>query len=479
MVATVGANGIKIVENANKIGTNTDVSNLKEQYYDDLFANLRENQYGDAKLTAEQEKDLDTVVMNAINYASQTVANRDGKNTLSGKDGAVGLSEWATESTYQFLGLDIYNKDDVKKMKSIFDAMDEDNNGKLDEKELMAVYLYKDATSDGMPEEGTITLDGSVNSGKERTGLAANMVSLADNDGKTLFDSLFSLIGTKAPKAPENEDGAKKGGYGTLNGVIEASAQGDYMGDCWFLSGLTSFSYSDKGRQIIQDTIKDNGDGTYTVNLQGVKQSYSFSEAEITEARNSGNYSTGDDDVLLMEIATERFLRELSSGKVKVSDDAPNFLSEEDRQEGANPLNGGSPNHTLYLLTGKTANNQYNTEHPFYAEFVATYGIQADNPCEGYSTGTSLDYAYDKIEENDGNVWATMVVGYDDKTKCEITDVNGNKITLTNAECHALSIKSVKGDVVTLVNPWDTTAEINVTKDEVKKFASDIYFAIM
>ena len=56
-----------------------------------------------------------------------------------------------------------------------------------------------------------------------------------------------------------------------------------------------------------------------------------------------------------------------------------------------------------------------------------------------------------------------------------VKDVNGKSVTLSNGNGgHMWSIKSVKGDKVTIVNPWDSSKEITVSKDEIAKYVTGI-----
>ncbi len=72
-------------------------------------------------------------------------------------------------------------------------------------------------------------------------------------------------------------------------------------------SRAKQLKFSEPGKQIIKDSIENNGDGTYTVNFKGVDKSYTFTSEDLDKARESNIYSLGDDDVLLMEVATEAF----------------------------------------------------------------------------------------------------------------------------------------------------------------------------
>lgn len=113
-----------------------------------------------------------------------------------------------------------------------------------------------------------------------------------------------------------------------IDGVIGDFAQGS-IGDCNFLASLKAFSLNETGAQMIKDAIEPNFDEngnivgynvtfegigkTYSVSLEEMKQYDINSENEIVwngeEYVDSGeaNYSLGDDDVMLLEMAYEKY----------------------------------------------------------------------------------------------------------------------------------------------------------------------------
>ena len=96
-----------------------------------------------------------------------------------------------------------------------------------------------------------------------------------------------------------------------VNGQIEATKQGR-SGDCWLLSDINSMSQTEWGKQAISDAVKSDGAGGANVTFKGAakgeQNSYNISAEELEDAKASGKYSSGDDDMLALELATEKYL---------------------------------------------------------------------------------------------------------------------------------------------------------------------------
>ena len=96
-----------------------------------------------------------------------------------------------------------------------------------------------------------------------------------------------------------------------INGKIEPSKQGE-LADCYFLAQINALAGTDFGKTAIKNSITDNDDGSYTVSLKGADKSYKISKQEILYAKTLTQdgynvYSEGDDDVLLLELAFEKY----------------------------------------------------------------------------------------------------------------------------------------------------------------------------
>ncbi len=255
---------------------------------------------------------------------------------------------------------------------------------------------------------------------------------------------------------------------------IDDSKQGKH-GDCWLLAGLNSLSYSKNGQKIIEDAISVNRNGSYNVAFKGLYLSINITPEELEKARKEGSYSAGDDDVLLMELAFKKALQLVEDGEV----DAPDWLIKQ-AKNGETPIDGGTLEAVIFMLTGEETEYQYNCYHPD-CDGSANAELQRLLPGLAWLLNNSMERVFDKIEENPEGYCAQISFygpeGTADDEPITIKDVNGNDVVLTYGDGgHAWSIKSVDGDNVVIVNPWDSSVEITVSKEELLKYAKCIRY---
>lgn len=257
-----------------------------------------------------------------------------------------------------------------------------------------------------------------------------------------------------------------------INREIEDFSQGTGF-DCWMISGLKSLSFSEKGQKIISDSITINDDGSYTVSFGGLKNAqYTITEKELQRATKNEKYTTGDDDVLLMEIAFEKALKDVKNGKYEV----PDYVLSQVKYK-SDVLSGGQLQTFIYLMTGDNSDVAYNCYHSDLA-YDETYQQQkVKDILYGELYNTELEEIYDKIEENPEDYAAVLSVknGGSVLGEISVTDVDGNEVILADGS-HAISIKSIEDDVLTLVNPWDTSSELKVEKDEINEYVKRVAY---
>ncbi len=138
----------------------------------------------------------------------------------------------------------------------------------------------------------------------------------------------------------------------TSDGKIDYAPQGG-QGDCWFLACANSLSTTEWGTEAIKEAIKDDKNNEeYKVNLKGVDFEATFSYEDVEKAKKAvkggthgaPKYSTGDVDMLLLEMAAEKYLQKEMDENGLV------------RKDSDNPLVNGNISGKLslsYMLTGK------------------------------------------------------------------------------------------------------------------------------
>lgn len=223
-----------------------------------------------------------------------------------------------------------------------------------------------------------------------------------------------------------------------INGLIEGFEQGQ-TGDCWLLSSLESLSNSEEGQKLLKDAIQINDDGTYTVKFNGADWAINITDADLRAARNSGQYSNGDDDVLLMEVAMQNYLTQVRNGDVLTNSADITATAQEG---GINPLNSGRSTNLTELLTGNT-----------------NWSV---------GDGSNINELFDQVQNNQSNTFATLSFRPGSNM---LNTLNAGAVTTgANADSgHLWSVKSVSGNNITLINPWDSNQEIVTTKDELAR----------
>ena len=201
-----------------------------------------------------------------------------------------------------------------------------------------------------------------------------------------------------------------------INGKIDEDVVQGGTGDCWLLVALQSLNSTSSGKKIIQDSIKVNKDNTVTVSFKGIGVSYTLTPAEIKKY---------DNDVLAVELATEKLWQDINNKKVKISSKADSINDIKD-----DIGEGGLPSQMIYYLTGIESEEIY--RNPNHISSIRIYNI--------------LNKAYESGK------YAISFGVYNGTHKAKTID--GGDYKLNAGSGHALSITKITKDTVTFVNPW-------------------------
>lgn len=235
-----------------------------------------------------------------------------------------------------------------------------------------------------------------------------------------------------------------------FNRKIENTFQSKKQGDCWLLSDINALNQTGWGREVIKNAIvPDEGqNGGVTINFSGSpldKKEFYITKEEIQKAKASGNYSSGDDDMIALELAAEKVAKLLvGSGQAKRVEDFDDVIGHKSYL--TNVLLDEKTNEYLNiskLLTGRD---------DVIAEF--TSGLPSSENLLKYLADnkdkTSAVCTFDHLKD---------AFGSRDKDD----PVHGN---------HAYAIKNIDyGRSVTVIDPFNTDKEINLGWD---KFINDV-----
>lgn len=371
-------------------------------------------------------------------------------------------------------------------------------NGKL---ESMDESYYKHGAKFNDYYEGT-----NLNN---RRGYIPSQSTEYEADGKTIKSittNKFNKDGVLISEEIKDKNGKviSTHDFSKIDGKIDTSYQKG-RGDCYLLAGVNALNASSAGQKVLKNAIttgKDpkTGETTYTVTFPGAKEtreklikmgvpedqiniktSYTYTESEIHEkAKEAGKkYSAGDKDVLLLEVAYEDMrtdaasdIKNLKMPKINTWKALTDLHLRGLETNSEDTLRGGKGSDVIFMLTGKKSWEYSTAIKNDTAAPVCSIDSDLNITLVGDSLqitkqqSAKLDSMLNQIEQDykkDGKV--------DNYAGCvsllvSNQTVNGQEL---KGAGHAFSISRVDGDNVYLRNPWDSSKEICMTRDELKK----------
>lgn len=223
--------------------------------------------------------------------------------------------------------------------------------------------------------------------------------------------------------------------------ISNPTHQSKKTNDCWLLSGTNALMTTDWGRELINEAIKKDENGNVTITLKGAdNKQIQVSPEEIEQAKESGLYSNGDDNMIALEIAINKYKEEIKP------------RTDLEKEINGLAINWGEGYDLFHLLTGKNVLRSGALEvgyrHP-----------------EHVQKGLDVASALDTMRDNPNEV--AMVVSFMSKGD------PFSKFVVDGVELspkHAYSVAGVeKGDdgkeYVVLVNPSNSGEQIRITRE--------------
>ena len=320
------------------------------------------------------------------------------------------------------------------------------------------------------------------------------------------FDDNGILIGREV----YDKDGKliKSYDFSTVDGNFEISNQIG-RGDCYFLSAINSLAESEDGHKLLQQNLKiekdSNGNNVYTISFPGASKtreallkangikvdeskiyfqdSYSITEAELKEAAKKAGirYSAGDKDVLLLEVAFEKYRKDIF--KTRQANNIPatfalqgfgTFDSKCIAQ--GDYLSNGQPADAMYAMTAIPSEvysakntpvcyvdsdlNMHLTDENgniIDGQTKAAPSTQEEKDASARITKLLNELEQDSADGKIDNFAATVGI------RVSTQEVNGHCI---KGGGHALTVLKVTADTVTLSNPWSPDTYITMPRKD-------------
>ncbi|MBQ9245404.1 hypothetical protein IJ182_03955 [bacterium] len=158
-------------------------------------------------------------------------------------------------------------------------------------------------------------------------------------------------------------------------------------GDCWLLSALICLYNCKKGKELFNNAIWENSDGSVSIYFKAIEHEYIIERNEIIKYKQSDVCPLGSDTIIAIELAIIKFFKDIYYQKIIINKNAPYFFLQRidyrynkiniakyiyllffdfekfKTYTNSSPLDGGLSEVVFFLLSGKipeTITNLYN-----------------------------------------------------------------------------------------------------------------------
>lgn len=208
-----------------------------------------------------------------------------------------------------------------------------------------------------------------------------------------------------------------------LNGLIDEDFEQGGAGDCYLLAVIKSLTLNENTEKIINDTVKIDKNGNARVTLKGVNKTFTVTKAELER----DGYSYGDPDVRAIEIAVEKYLKKYG----------------DPFDRGDFTLADGLEKSAYFLLTGKTA---YEYKGAISDKLLNQINNKKTIACAAISNEGDAKILFKSAQDED----AVLVTQ------------------------HSYTISNIDQNYVYLINPWNTSITLQLTKTDFKKYFNNV-----
>ena len=246
------------------------------------------------------------------------------------------------------------------------------------------------------------------------------------------------------------------------DGKIGITKQGE-NGDCWLLSAINALNSTDKGKELISNMLEYHNNGNnqsgYTV-VHLSMGDFKITDREVANARQSKKYASGDDDMIIFQLAAEKAIKSSGDNYAYDSDNTPEYVEDLVPNSDKSTIERGDLGKAAYIFGGNSA-----------TICKSDVIIKDGNAVWGKNGINEALQLYMSNPSNNIVMNASIKQG----TNASLKDVQtGENINFIGN--HQYSIESIDNNVVTLTNPKDSGKKLKISINDFKNTFTQIEY---